>query len=289
LQLSYGGTVGIIFFYKEILNILKNINIKNKIYKYQIKPKVQKILDKIKEIIAISISVQINIFPIMVYQLNTFNPYFLISNLLVSVIIEPIIIIGVLLLIITNINLRISKFISLFLELLIEILVKVSKISELNFSKIYIPTPSILGMVIYWFLIVILIQIYKIYSSKNPNRTQIRIRNIIAFMKYKTRLNKNKCKQILAGMIIVFVIINFIPRDLKIHFIDVGQGDSTLIITPSQKTILIDGGGNFDFDVGKNTLVPYILNRGFSKIDMVIISHLDYDHVRTGYLQLCKN
>lgn len=68
---------------------------------------------------------------------------------------------------------------------------------------------------------------------------------------------------------------------MKIYFIDVGQGDSCLIVTPHNKTILIDGGGsiNSDYDVGKNTLVPYILDRGFTKIDIVIISHFDNDHV----------
>ena len=34
------------------------------------------------------------------------------------------------------------------------------------------------------------------------------------------------------------------PKDLRIYFIDVGQGDSTLIITKQNKKILIDGGGS---------------------------------------------
>lgn len=52
---------------------------------------------------------------------------------------------------------------------------------------------------------------------------------------------------------------------------------------------MIDGGGsvNSDYDVGKNTLVPYILDRGFTKIDIVIISHFDNDHVG-GILTLLK-
>ena len=37
-------------------------------------------------------------------------------------------------------------------------------------------------------------------------------------------------------------LLKIIPKDLKIHFIDVGQGDSTLIITPTNKKILIDSG-----------------------------------------------
>ena len=46
---------------------------------------------------------------------------------------------------------------------------------------------------------------------------------------------------------------------------DVGQGDCTFIVTPKNKTILIDGGGTLseEFDVGKKTLIPYLLDRGY--------------------------
>lgn len=82
---------------------------------------------------------------------------------------------------------------------------------------------------------------------------------------------------------VVIIVISFIPRNLKIYFIDVGQGDSTLIVTPHNKTILIDGGGseNSDYDIGQNTLLPYILDRGYNTIDTIIISHFDSDHVRS--------
>ena len=63
--------------------------------------------------------------------------------------------------------------------------------------------------------------------------------------------------------------------------IDVGQGDCTFIVTPRNKTILIDGGGSSsdEFDVGKSTLLPYILDKGYTKIDYIFISHFDQDHV----------
>lgn len=58
-----------------------------------------------------------------------------------------------------------------------------------------------------------------------------------------------------------------------------GQGDSTLIVTPNDKSILIDGGGSENYDVGQNTILPYLLDRKITKIDYVIISHFDTDHV----------
>jgi len=65
--------------------------------------------------------------------------------------------------------------------------------------------------------------------------------------------------------------------------IDVGQGDSTLIITPNDKTVLIDGGGSPTYDVGENILMPYLLDRKVKRLDYILISHLDEDHVGRSF------
>ena len=281
LQLSYGGVIGIVIFNKSILKYLKNIKLKNKVYKYKIKPKIQKYLDKIKEIISVSISVQIAILPIILYNLNTVNPYFLISNLVLSLLIGPIVILGFLFIIIVCLNTAIAEIISPIISIGIKILNFISNIGKLPFSKNYVPTPSLFSILIYYLFLIVLFFVYNIYSSKKPNKTQIRAKNLIALMKIKLRQNRSKVKYILAIIIFLSLAIKLIPENLKIHFIDVGQGDSSLIITPQNKTILIDGGGSSssDFDVGKSTLIPYILDRGFIKIDVVIISHFDQDHI----------
>lgn len=283
LLLSYGGVIGIIILNKSILSILKNIKIKNKKYKYFIKPKIQNSLDKIKEIISVSISVQIFIFPIAIYNLNTFNPYFFISNLLLSIVIGPIIIIGFLFIIVILINYQITKLFIEPIKIGIKISIYISKIGKLPFSNIYIPTLSLFSIFIYYFIIVILLVTYKIYSTKKPNMTQIRAKNLIALIKFKIKNNIKKVKNLIIIICVVIIVISFIPRNLKIYFIDVGQGDSTLIVTPHNKTILIDGGGseNSDYDIGQNTLLPYILDRGYNTIDTIIISHFDSDHVRS--------
>lgn len=108
------------------------------------------------------------------------------------------------------------------------------------------------------------------------------MKNLIALFRYKFRQNRKRYMSIILIPIIIFSVLKIIPRNLKIHFVDVGQGDSTFIETPYGKTILIDGGGSEskEFDVGKSTLLPYILDRGYTKIDYIFISHLDQDHVR---------
>ena len=71
---------------------------------------------------------------------------------------------------------------------------------------------------------------------------------------------------------------------------DLGQGDCTLIQTPENKNILIDGGGSEfgNFDVGESTLMPYLLARRITTIDYMLISHFDSDHIRTGFFTLWK-
>lgn len=281
LQLSYGGVIGIILFNKSIFKFLQNIKIKNKVYEYKIRPKIQNKLDKVKEIISVSCSVQVFILPIILYNLNTFNPYFLISNLILSFLIGPIVIMGFLFILVVLINVQIAEMFSKIVQIGIEILILISKVGELPGAKIYVATPSLFLIIIYYLCLIVLFSVYEIYSFKNPNKTQIRIRNLIALVKIKIRRNKEAVKKFLICIFLTFLVINFIPRDLKIYFIDVGQGDSTLIVTPQNKTILIDGGGsvNSNFDVGKNTLLPYILDRGITKIDILVISHFDNDHI----------
>lgn len=281
LLLSYGGVIGIVIFNKYILNILKNINVKNKIYKYKIRPKIGRYIDKIKEIISVSISVQLFILPLIISSLNTFNPYFLISNLILSFVIGPVVILGFIFIILILINSSIAEIFSPLIQIGITILKLISNIGKLPFSKIYVATPTIFLISIYYLFLFVLFLCYNIYSIKNPSKTQIRVKNLIALMKINLRKNGKKVRLIIIIIILSFSVIYCIPKKLKIHFIDVGQGDSSLIITPQKKTILIDGGGssNSDFDVGKSTLIPYILDRGFTSIDIVIISHFDQDHV----------
>ncbi|OGW00148.1 MAG: DNA internalization-related competence protein ComEC/Rec2 [Nitrospinae bacterium RIFCSPLOWO2_02_39_17] len=70
------------------------------------------------------------------------------------------------------------------------------------------------------------------------------------------------------------------PNSLKLTFIDVGQGESSLIEFPNGKTMLIDGGSMMgDFDMGGSVVAPYLWDTGITKIDYVIGSHADSDHV----------
>ena len=66
-----------------------------------------------------------------------------------------------------------------------------------------------------------------------------------------------------------------VGKDMKVHFIDVGQGDSILIQSHDGKNILVDGGPKS----AGNTVVAYIKSLGIKKLDYVVATHPDADHV----------
>lgn len=272
-QLSYGGTIGIILFQKMILKLIHFI------FK---KVSDTKIISKIIEIISVTISAQIVVLPICIYHFNTFSIYFLITNLLVGFITEIMMGSSFIFLFLVCINENLARIFSFTVIIVIKILLYISKIGRLPFSIIYFATPHILQIILYMITISIFMMVYYLYNTKSA--TFSRIKNIIALFKFyiKHRASntfKNVIKFCLFGFVFTLILTINTPKDLSIHFVDVGQGDGTFIETPKGKTILIDGGGSFTYDVGKNMLLPYILDRGYTKIDFIILSHFDIDHV----------
>jgi competence protein ComEC len=67
-------------------------------------------------------------------------------------------------------------------------------------------------------------------------------------------------------------------NELEVVFLDVGQGDSTLIILPRGQTILVDGGDRRP-DMGQRVVLPYLAARGIQQLDAVIATHGDADHI----------
>ena len=91
-------------------------------------------------------------------------------------------------------------------------------------------------------------------------------------------LFKNK-KYLIVFLIVVTLHLNYnlFFSSNYLLFIDVGQGDSTLLYT-NKKSILIDTGGNINYELSENILEPVLKSHGISKIDYLIITHGDADH-----------
>ena len=76
----------------------------------------------------------------------------------------------------------------------------------------------------------------------------------------------------------------FKAHRLEITAIDVGQGDSLLMVFPDGKSMLLDSGGplggsHSEFDIGEQVVSPYLWSRGISRLDVVAYSHPHSDHM----------
>jgi competence protein ComEC len=98
----------------------------------------------------------------------------------------------------------------------------------------------------------------------------------------------------LASLIALFGVaawIAFIPSHphirpgvMEMTTIDVGQGDSILMVTPEGRTLLVDAGGlphwmHSDFDLGEQVVSSYLWKRGIDHLDVVAITHPHTDHL----------
>ena len=247
--LSYFGFLGIIvlgsFTIKEVNKVIKN-----------------NILRYILNIVISSVAAQIFIFPIILYIFGTISLTFIFSNLLIIPLSTVITIIGLFIMICP---LQIFGFVEPLIELTINI---VGFFSNIGISKIYCIIPNIKEIITYYVM-----SLYLYYMLRRDY-----IYKIMHFFR--------KYKKIIVIILLLSIgtsyIYKNIQKDLYINFIDVGQGDSTLITTQFNKKILIDGGGSefgSTFDVGEKTLLPYLLKKKIHKLDYVVISHFDSDHV----------
>jgi competence protein ComEC len=83
---------------------------------------------------------------------------------------------------------------------------------------------------------------------------------------------------------------------LELTVIDVGQGDSLLVILPEGGRMVIDGGGLLQFgrkrrsnlDIGEDVVSPYLWSRGIRRIDVLVATHAHEDH-SAGLAALMEN
>ena len=313
VQLSYGGVIGIVAFNKVVTNFIEQLNNK---FKDSIKVKNKKneniklpnnnsicneaninennnrrkeiankswnigesICNYIKESISVTISANIVIIPIMMYTFNTISLSFVISNLLAGAILGIIVLYAFALIFLYMILHNLISPLFIILNLMLKLLIYIAHCCSLiPFSKIYIVTPNIILVVLFYIMLYL----------KNSEKFIVKLGNFANKNFKDIKLSIMLFKKVISICLIVVIVANFTfpimaskRNNLEVNFIDVGQGDSTLIRV-SNKTILIDGGGSSygeTFDVGEMTLFPYLLDRGIRTIDYVIVSHFDSDH-----------
>ena len=203
----------------------------------------KKINKRIASTISVTISAQILIIPIIVMKFNSVSTIFILSNIIAIPLMGIVILLGYITILIGFISIKFAIVIGRALDIIINLLILSARnLGAIPFASFTVVTPSTVLVLAYYIII------YLIFT------------------------NKKIYKQVLIMILAYMIIMTFLPHNLTIHFIDVGQGDCTVIKTPHNKTIVIDTG---EMD---NVIVEYLLDRKIKRIDYLMISHFDSDH-----------
>ena len=129
----------------------------------------------------------------------------------------------------------------------------------------------------------------EIYAPQMPSWLIIILYCLLLYLAYLFVVRLRKAIRLAISLSYSIVVGHCLPLDNlvseQISFINVGQGDATLI-RKSGATFLIDTGGLKYIDVAKTSLIPYFKKQRIYKIDYVIVTHHDFDH--TGAYESLK-
>lgn len=135
-----------------------------------------------------------------------------------------------------------------FLTLIMEKIAYI--LSSVKITKIIVPKTSIIFIVIYYFILIL----YVYY-------------------------NKKRFLIFLLSLLLIIKIVPFLTTKDNVIFLDVSQGDSMIYITKNQKKVyMVDTGGIQNKSISDNSLT-YLKSLGINKIDYLILTHGDYDHI----------
>lgn len=238
-----------------------------------------KLRSRVVDLIIISVSAQVAIFPFLAYyfhEISWIGPILGLITVPLTGLIIPLGLFGSFLGLVS-----LQSSLAPLLRLLLVGLDRVTAwCATWSWSRLYVPAGSMITWIIYYMVLVFAIECLR--RRQMCNRAGISVFPA-------TRLHRKTW--ILLGYILALWLVYYpqvapLWRPLEISFIDVGQGDSIFINTPYGRNILIDGGGSppsfpeNSFDMGKDIVLPFLRRRGVRRLDLVIASHFHNDHTQ---------
>lgn len=89
---------------------------------------------------------------------------------------------------------------------------------------------------------------------------------------------------LVVGTVLLLALLLHVPNDgFEIDYLDVGQGDGSMLRTEEGVVCFVDGGSTDVSGVGIYRILPFLKSKGIRKVDYWILSHLDDDHVNGFY------
>ncbi|MEG1914250.1 MAG: DNA internalization-related competence protein ComEC/Rec2 [Acidaminococcaceae bacterium] len=243
-QLSFLSTAGLIFLLPAVTKFLT-----------------QYLPHQMAAILAVTVAAQLMVLPLLVYYFHQLAPCSLVANLVVVPAVESI-------LILTLIGILSSFLVPVVGSLLlvgaslclVPILRLNSWISQWPGAVVTIARTPIAMALVYYLLLWCLFRFYPWQTLTTKETTGVVVALVCVLVG----------QQFLQGLL---------PQRFTAYFLDVGQGDAAIVLTPEHKTIMIDTGGlQGNYNTGERIILPFLHYLGINKIDVLLLSHGHHDH-----------
>lgn len=234
-------------------------------YLYPLGDKLLFFITRGKDIFIVPLIAQLGLLPLLIYHFGLFSPWSILANIPVVFVVGIIVLLGFIVLLIQSILWPVAEMLLLSMGMLVEMInAFLTLVARLPAAALFVRLPRLWEIILYY---VILVAVRE--TAAGNLKISLKTKRLITFF--------------IVLLFTAAVFASFVPNSgqLKVVFLDVGQGDSTLIMTPNGRNILVDaaGGGYNGFDVGRDKLVPALQRLGIRKIDLFINSHPDRDHL----------
>ncbi|MGQ0762401.1 MAG: ComEC/Rec2 family competence protein [Acidobacteriota bacterium] len=285
-------------------------NIKYRLFKTPIAAKlerwrIQKILRYALSAMVISASVQIVLLPLMIVYFHRVSIASLLLNIFVGVLMAVLALTALIAVLLAQVSTMLGGLLVMFVEKTNWLMThSVDPLSLVGLASMRLPHYSGLGAGTYAVYFILLATLVGAMSKWNPLRSHAA----------STGRNRRMVGRAAIGFAVTLLIVvvhpfSAAPPDgqLRLEFLDVGQGDSALLTTPDGTTILIDGGGQpslkwtkgnredgeppFERDtrsIGERVVSQYLWSRGLDRVDYLIATHADADHI-DGLNDIARN
>ena len=256
-QLSFGATAGLLYLAPPLRERLR-----------------KKLPVFVADSLAVTIGAQLSVLPIIAWYFNVLSLSSLLANLVIAPIVEWIIVAGLLAGLLASLLPMAGKVVFLLASVVLGLVYELSRwVAALPGSQIYMPIFSWRGGILYymglgWFVI--------------GDEHRKRLMSCVGMGRKLRDLKGWQTVSLLGMLAVVFCCWQILGnnKEMQVHFIDVGQGDSALVITPHGRAFMVDTGGvrEGSYDIGSRVDVPYLLHYGVQKLDYIFLTHAHDDH-----------
>ena len=213
--------------------------------------------EPVSEGLAVTLAAQLAVLPLEVYYFHQFSLIALVSNILLVPVLElaaQLALVGALLPVLGAWLLQAAAWLT------VQVVVQARFFAGLPWSTLVVGELPAYSLVLYYALLALLADFGWLQLLRNAER----------------RVAIACCALLLAGTVLYQ---QYRPLPLACYFLDVGQGDCAVVVTPSHHIAVIDTGGLQNLSTGARVVAPFLRTLGKKEIDVLLVSHYDYDHV----------